>query len=161
MSAIIHAWLLTATVPANANISDDDRLLRISHIYQPFHACVARVLADKLVHNAKTKMANIHSFTPMLSEEGIQRPWHIGFIYRDPQPTQQLIHYLQQNTDYLIGDNQPYNGFEHRGYTIPAHADAQELPNFLVEFRQDLIDTPKGVSYWAELLLAAMAHLSD
>lgn len=148
-------------IPANKNISDDDRMLRISQIYQPFHACIARVLADKLVHNRQTKFANIHSFTPMLAAESVRRPWHIGFIYRNPHPTLQLIDYLRSHTDYLVGDNQPYNGFVHRGYTVPAHADAQELPSFLVEFRQDLIATDAGVAHWAELLLAAMATLSD
>lgn len=146
-------------IPANAELSYEDRLLRINEIYQPFHTCVFHVLADKLIHNPQTKFANIHSFTPMLAEEGKKRPWEIGFIYRNPDPTLHIMDNLRQQTEHLVGDNQPYNGFTHKGYTVPVHSDAQEIPGFLVEFRQDLINHPSGVRYWADTLINAIADI--
>lgn len=143
-------------IPANQHLSLTERQQRIEGIYRPFHQCVADVLAAKLAANSNTKLANIHSFTPMLAEEGVQRPWDIGFIYRQGEPSQQIIRNIRDNTDYLVGDNEPYNGFVHRGYTIPAHADAQEIPSFLVEFRQDLIRTPENIQHWANVLIEAI-----
>lgn len=144
-------------VPGNQNISAAERQRRITHIYQPFHQAVFQTLMAKLAKNPQTKLGNIHSFTPMLSTEGLPRPWEIGFIYRDPHPTLQLIDYIREHTDYCVGDNQPYNGVTHKGYTVPAFADAQNLPAFLVEFRQDLIADPAGVAHWSTILTDALA----
>lgn len=146
-------------IPGNQNLTPMARQFRIENIYQPFHTKVFQVLMAKLACNPQTKLGNIHSFTPMLSSEGIARPWEIGFIYRNPNPTQQLIHYIRKHTNYCIGDNQPYNGITHKGYTVPAFADAQNMPAFLVEFRQDLVSHPDGVAHWTEILNAAIMSL--
>lgn len=146
-------------IPGNIHISHEEKTNRIKKIYQPFHRCVSNTLVDKLLNNPKTKLANIHSFTPMLSEEGVPRPWDIGFIYRHPHPTQEIINALIAQTDYIVGDNEPYNGFIHKGYTLPAHADAQDIPSFLVEFKQDLIAEKSGVEHWANVLLRALKEV--
>lgn len=146
-------------IPGNQELSYAQRLQRINGIYRPFHRCVADKLAAKLAANPKTKFANIHSFTPVLTEEGMTRPWEIGFIYRLGEPTQDIIRHIRKHTAYLVGDNEPYNGFVHRGYTVPAHADAQEIPSFLVEFRQDLIQTAQGIQHWADILISALHSL--
>ncbi len=146
-------------IPANIDLRTDDRLARINGIYQPFHSAVFRVLADKLARNPKMKIANIHSFTPMLAEEGKKRPWDIGFIYRNPNPSQHIIENLHKQTTHCIGDNQPYDGFIHKGYTIPAHCESQEMQGFLVEFRQDLINTPIGIEYWSDTLINAITDI--
>ena len=126
----------------NANLSYEDRLMRINEIYQPFHTCVFQVLAHKMAYNPNIKLANIHSFTPKLATKGKTRSWDIGLVYRNLQSSQQIIQHLKQQTQYLIGDDEPYSGFIHKGYTIATHADAQDIPSFLVEFRQDFIDNP-------------------
>ncbi|MPV85219.1 N-formylglutamate amidohydrolase [Ostreibacterium oceani] len=148
-------------IPGNTHLSTQARLWRINEIYWPFHFCVAQVLGQKLTQNPKTKFANIHSFTPMLVVEQLQRPWDIGFIYRDAQPTTAITQYLRNNTPYLVGDNEPYDGYIHKGYTVPAHADAQMVPNFLVEFRQDHINTASGVEHWTDVLCDAIIQTSD
>ncbi len=146
-------------IPANTALSTDDRLARINGIYQPFHGVVFQVLADKLARNPKTKIANIHSFTPMLAEEGKKRPWDIGFIYRNPKPSVKIMENLRRQTNHCIGDNQPYDGFIHKGYTIPAHCESQEMQGFLVEFRQNLINTPIGIEYWSDTLINAITDI--
>lgn len=148
-------------IPANQQLTDADRQWRIEQIYQPFHATVFRTLMSKLAYQPQTKLGNIHSFTPMLATESQPRPWEIGFIYRDPNPTKQLIAHLREHTDYCVGDNQPYNGVTHKGYTVPAFADAQMLPSFLVEFRQDLINSTSGVTHWAEVFTDALNTLAQ
>lgn len=146
-------------IPVNQQLSAKERQWRINRIYLPFHTTVTRILSQKMADNPKTKLANIHSFTPMLAEEGRQRPWEIGFIYQTPQPTQQIIANLKKQTRHIIGDNQPYSGVTHPGYTIPAHAMAQNIAHFLVEFRQDLINTTTGVDYWSDVLINAITDI--
>lgn len=146
-------------IPANQQLSTAARLQRIHGVYLPFHQTVSRVLADKTQANPHTKIGNIHSFTPMLARDGLPRIWDIGFIYRDPTLAKPLMDYFQQNTPHVVGDNQPYNGFIHKGYTIPAHADANDIPGFLVEFRQDHVGNENGVAYWADLMVDALHDL--
>lgn len=143
-------------IPGNHNLSETEKHQRIRQIYQPFHAAVFSTITDKIVHTPNLKIANIHSFTPALNVEGKFRPWEIGFIYRTPNPTQKIIHHIQKNTQYLVGDNQPYNGFTHKGYTLPAHADSQNIPSVLVEFRQDLIADSQGQQIWADIFANAL-----
>lgn len=143
-------------IPGNHNLSDNERYQRIKQIYHPFHATVFRTIAKKIVQKPNLKIANIHSFTPVLSTEGQTRPWEIGFIYRNPNPTQSIIHHIQKNTHYMVGDNLPYNGFTHKGYTLPAHADAQNIPSVLVEFRQDLVADKEGQKIWANIFADAL-----
>ncbi|PID62842.1 MAG: N-formylglutamate amidohydrolase [Gammaproteobacteria bacterium] len=154
----------TVNIPANHNLSAEQRRARIEQIYRPFHTAVFNVLTDKMAGNPNMKIANIHSFTPMLAQTGEPRPWHIGFVYRDHpqgrQLTQAIMNDFCTHTNYCIGDNEPYNGFLYKGYTVPAHAEAQDIASVLVEFRQDLINTPAGVRHWGDLLLSAMHRQS-
>lgn len=143
-------------IPANQRLTPAQRLWRIKHVYRPFHTAVFDTLCRKLGTNPHTRFANIHSFTPMLTSENQPRPWDIGFVHRNHALTLQIMDDFQQNTNYCIGDNEPYNGFIYKGYTVPAHADSQDIPSLLVEFRQDLIDTATGVTHWGDLLLSAM-----
>lgn len=143
-------------IPANQQLTDEQRIWRIQQIYQPFHKAIFEILCQKMVKNPDTKIANIHSFTPMLAEEKAPRPWDIGFIHKDDELTHKVIQYFQTQTSYCIGDNEPYNGFIHKGYTVPAHADAMDIPSLLVEFRQDQINNPIGIKHWGNLLLSAI-----
>jgi predicted N-formylglutamate amidohydrolase len=56
----------------------------------------------------------------------------------------------------IVGDNEPYSAREPASYTIRTHAEATGLPHASIEIRQDLIDTPDGVSYWADAMAAAL-----
>ncbi|PIE45451.1 MAG: N-formylglutamate amidohydrolase [Gammaproteobacteria bacterium] len=143
-------------IPGNQNLSEKDRLSRIEGIYQPFHSCIFHTLTNKLNHNHQLKIANIHSFTPMLATEGKKRPWHIGFAYRNPQPSHMVIDHIRHHTDYCVGDNEPYSGLTCHGYTTALHAESNDLPYLWVEFRQDLINHPDGVLHWADIFAKAM-----
>lgn len=147
-------------IPGNQHLSQADKLQRIENIYHPFHRCITDILTHKIIANPATKLANIHSFTPMLASEGKLRPWDIGFIYRNQQISKDLVHFFAHQMSYIVGDNEPYNGFIYKGYTVPTHADAQDIPSFLVEFRQDLINHTDGVEHWTALLVEALSTIN-
>ena len=87
----------------------------------------------------------------------IERPWQIGILWnRDARIPEPLIARLRRDGDLTVGDNEPYSARFGYGYTLERHGDGIGLANALVEIRQDLIDTPRGVEQWSDRLLAAL-----
>jgi predicted N-formylglutamate amidohydrolase len=68
-----------------------------------------------------------------------------------------LIDRLRREPDLCIGDNEPYSGKNRHGYTIETHAYPRDLPNTLIEVRQDLIETTENAIHWAERLADCLA----
>ena len=106
-------------------------------------------------------VVSIHSFTPVL--RGVERPWPIGVLYAaDDRTARPLLQALAGDPDLtvgdklMLGDNQPYDMRNAHGYTLEYHALPRSLPNVLIEFRQDLIDTPAGVEKWSAILHRAL-----
>ncbi len=66
---------------------------------------------------------------------------------------------LDRDPAIRVGDNKPYSGFDLFGKTIETHALPAGLPNVLLEFRQDLIDTDHGAEHWAEIAANALRPL--
>ena len=85
----------------------------------------------------------MHSFTPVM--DGFERPWHIGMLAnRDRRVAQPLIDALRRDPALTVGDNEPYDGRDGRGYGMMVHGEETGLPFALIEMRQDLIDTHHG-----------------
>jgi predicted N-formylglutamate amidohydrolase len=91
---------------------------------------------------------------------GFCRPWHVGVLWnRDDRIAGPLIRALGEDGDLCVGDNQPYSGRDEHGFTIPHHAEPRDLPNVLLEIRQDLIGEPGGCRAWAERLYRVFTPL--
>lgn len=146
-------------IPANHDIADHDRFRRQDALFSPYH----RAIADRLDAIERTgkipALISIHSFTPCM-KNGTPRPWHIGFVWdQDDRLVVPVMDHLRA-AGWNVGDNEPYSarGFP-RGYTNDAHAEQKGRPNLLVEFRQDLIDTPEKAVFWAEQLATPLIPL--
>ncbi|MEP4379849.1 MAG: N-formylglutamate amidohydrolase [Alphaproteobacteria bacterium] len=158
-----HPGLLLAEsdgtpVPANANLTAAERDARIAEIHTPFHAAIEREIARLRAANGPDTnpvILSIHSFTPIMDD--IERPWQIGILWnRDARIPEPLIARLRRESDLNVGDNEPYSARFGYGYTLERHGDGLGLANALVEIRQELIDTPRGVTQWSDRLLAAL-----
>jgi predicted N-formylglutamate amidohydrolase len=141
-------------IPANINLSAQQRAARADAFYWPYHRAidveVARIQAGGIV----PVMLSVHSFTPALlaKEHAVPRPWHCGVMFsRDTRFGDHLIAALRQVPGMIVGVNEPYSGITH-GYCMKAHGLAQGLPHAQIEIRQDLICTPAGQEWWAGLL---------
>jgi len=55
-----------------------------------------------------------------------------------------------------VGDNQPYSGRQHFGYSIETHATETGLPNVLIEIREDMVDDEAGAGLMAGLIAQAL-----
>ncbi len=144
-------------VPANQNLSAEECRQRAELFYFPYHVAVETQLARLRRLSHLPPVVSIHSFTPNFKNE--DRPWHIGVMAAaDRRLAEGLIRNLREQTDLVIGDNQPYSGVEY-GYTLKIHAGAQGLANTQIEIRQDLLEDAQSVSNWIGILDAALSPL--
>ncbi len=138
-------------IPGNEGLARDAAQARRRQIFDPYHRRIAEVIRRRLRDSVPTVLVSLHSFTPVYA--GIARPWHIGTLYhRDTRLPPLLLKLLREETDLVVGDNEPYAVSDETDYTIPVHGEARGLMNSGIEIRQDLIAGPAGQRQWADRL---------
>jgi predicted N-formylglutamate amidohydrolase len=146
-------------VPGNLGLSEEDRDQRVAAYHRPYHQAIAETVERLAVRGPGPAVVSIHSFTPVM--DGFERPWPIGILSNlDQRLPRRMISFLRDE-GLLVGDNEPYSGDGIYGYTVQQHADPRGLTNVIVELRQDLVDTPHGVTEWADRLERALDALLD
>lgn len=134
-------------IPANRHAGAAEKERRLNLCYRPYHQAVARLAArqDDTIYVA------IHSYTKQLRGRD-PRPWHIGVLYaRDERFSRPLIERLHQESDLVVGANEPYGGHLD-GDSVDRHAIYHGRVNVLIEIRNDLIETDEQQYAWAERL---------
>ncbi|MEC7764578.1 MAG: N-formylglutamate amidohydrolase [Pseudomonadota bacterium] len=134
-------------IPANRHAGQAEKDRRLNLCYRPYHQEVARLAArqDDTIYVA------IHSFTPQLRGRD-PRPWHIGVLYADDERfSAPMIDRLRQETDLVVGANEPYGGHLD-GDSVDRHARLHGRANVLIEVRNDLIETDQQQYGWAARL---------
>lgn len=140
-------------VPANQDPTADDRLARIREIVDPYHAEISAHIDHKLVAGLPLILVSMHSFTPSLRAAPAPRPWHVGLCYHDNRQFSDLVlAELADQSDLVIGRNQPYGVNMAEDYSVPVHGEERRLPYVEFEIRQDLIAEASGQAAWAERL---------
>lgn len=135
-------------IPGNRHVDQAERQRRIEAYHRPYHTALGALC----VENSEAVIVALHSYTPQLKGRP-PRPWQIGVLYTDPNPlAARLIASLKSEPDLVVGDNQPYAGHL-TGDTMDRHAVQPDRPHVLIELRNDLIQTPKQQTAWAERLL--------
>ena len=142
-------------IPGKVDISVDHATLRRREFFDPYHAALGWVLAERGVAGRPPVLIALHSFTP--DYPGQQRPWHTGLLYhRDTRLAQQLLPLLRADTALTVGDNQPYAMSDATDYTLVIHGEARGIPHVGIEIRQDLIEDPAGQAAWADRLATVL-----
>jgi predicted N-formylglutamate amidohydrolase len=145
-------------VPGNLGLNRADIEQRRAEIFRPYHSAIDRLLAKPRYDGRASAFITIHSFTPVL--EGIARPWHVGVLWADdPRLPVPLMARLDAAPDLIVGDNVPYSGKLHYGYTTKVHAEEAGLASALIEIRADLISDPDGVDKMAEIIGGALVEV--
>ncbi len=138
-------------IPGNEGLARDAAQARRRQIFDPYHRRIAEIIRRRLRDSIPTVLVSLHSFTPVYA--GIARPWHIGTLYhRDTKLPPLLLKLLRDETDLVVGDNEPYAVSDETDYTIPVHGEARGLMNSGIEIRQDLIAGQAGQRQWADRL---------
>lgn len=148
-------------IPGNQTVSPTEAARRIEAIFHPYHHAVEAAIDHVQARGTPPAIVAIHSFTPEMGN--INRPWHISVLWdKDPRIPAPLLAALRARGDLNVGDNQPYSGQEHYGYSAEVHATAAGLPNALIEIREDQIRNQDGIARYADILGDALEEvLSD
>ncbi len=137
-------------VPANQNLSEDERRRRWEQFHQPYHQAVEDVIVRKFAGKQEPIVVSIHSMTPVM--KGIARPWQIAMCWQeDERLSRPMLHALRARGDIVVGDNEPYSLDRSEDYSVPVHAMRRGLKHLQVEFRQDEVAEPDGQQRWATI----------
>lgn len=143
-------------IPGNQHLSSYERDDRIQNVFIPYHDAIEALLDSRVLSNPQnpTIFLSIHSFTPFLFNQ--QRPWHIGVSHKsDARFAKNLYSALVQQSDIIVGLNEPYPIEDAFDYSIPTHGEARGLPSAMIEIRQDGLTTQTGIEQWAKRIALA------
>jgi predicted N-formylglutamate amidohydrolase len=145
-------------VPGNRNLSESARLLRIEQWFEPYHAAVESVIADRDARKLTSIALSIHTMTECLAGEA--RPWQIALSSHDDRSlAEPVLAALRRPGDITVGDNQPYDLDPAVDYSTPFHAMRRNMPYLQVEFRQDEVAGMAGQVRWARRFADALDTL--
>lgn len=136
-----------AIIPGNAHISPEEQERRVKGYYDPYHQAVESLI-DRCVHaDHPPAIVSLHSFTQ--EWHGNLRPWEAALLWdRDARLVKPMLDCLRKETDFSIGDNEPYSG-KLQGDSMYRHGTSRGLAHALIEIRQDQIRDHEGQEEWA------------
>ena len=140
-------------IPGNRELSEAQKKTRINKYYKPFKA----IVSDTINAIGPKYLLSLHSFTPKLLTEDLERPWHCGVLYDSAiHLATDCLGFLRSKQSIIVGDNEPYGVNKKSGHTISIHGDERKIPAIIVEIRQDLISHERGQKTWGELIAEMM-----
>jgi len=146
------------TIPGNVDLRSDERKLRATSLFQPYHDAIDRLLSQRSGYACC--LLSIHSFTPIL--DGQHRPWPVGVSHwDDPISAQLMCNALADRGVGPVGNNEPYPITETIDYTIPVHRRRHKIPALMIEIRNDGLRTPWASTVWANHIAAAYLPLEE
>ena len=147
-------------VPRNVDLSPASYAARIQSIHTPYHDEIERFLAEDPGHPDRV-IIHCHSFTDcLMSQPDQSRPWEIGLLhYNATDRAAEALDWLRANTDYTVGDNEPYSLFERMTGSYALHSLHRDAPAITFEIRQDLLTTPSEISHWCAVLEAMIKEV--
>lgn len=137
-------------VPGNQNLSQDERQTRIDALYGPFHGTLTKTL-DGI---AAPALVTVHSFTPVWM--GRPRKAEIGLLH-DANPGMALAMLDQSTGDFDVALNVPYSAADGVTHTLERHGTKREIPNVMIEVRNDLLADDAAISRMADVLASMLA----
>lgn len=145
-------------VPGNIGLSQTDRDARTHAIYDPFCAAVSKVLDAR---GPDTIIVTMHSFTPIY--HGKPRVVELGLLHDDDSRlVDAMLSYADTLPHRRIERNAPYGPEDGVTHSLKIHAQSRGLANVMVEVRNDLLKTEKGIATMAqELLILLRAALQN
>jgi len=146
-------------VPGNRNLHQEDKDLRSSALYWPYHCAIDEQVQRLRKAGPSPAFISIHSFTPVLNGES--RTWEMGILWDKDERLRDIFLEDLRAAGYLVGDNEPYSGKAPQDFTIDHHAEEPGLPHIGIEIRQDLIDDEAGVAEIAEVMHQIVASISE
>lgn len=147
-------------IPGNANLLPEDKRRRAERSLWPYHQEISAVLMNRWQEHIAPVFISLHSFTPALQGQS-PRPWHVGLISgHDRRLANVMIKEFRRYPEICLGDNEPYSGFD-VSYTLNGHGLASGIAHIGIEIRQDLINTPQGVTRYGAILADVLKRVLE
>jgi predicted N-formylglutamate amidohydrolase len=142
-------------IPGNLDLSDADRAVRRTEIFDPYHDRIRALLDARAAAGRPTILVAQHSMTNIY--HGVRREMHAAVLYnRDRRFAGLVLDGLRREAGLIVADNQPYFVSDETDYTIPRHGEARGLPHVEIEIRQDLVADDAGQAEWAGRIARAL-----
>ena len=145
-------------VPGNQNLSDAEKQRRVAQYYRPFETLLSETIARC---GPGTVLVTVHSFTPIF--KGERRDVEIGLLHDTDVRLASALRDVA--TGYQVRLNEPYGLRDQVTHTLQRHALPRNLPNVMIEIRNDLIGSQQQCAQMASTLVdwlnAALAGLDD
>tara|TARA_B100000767_G_scaffold273643_1_gene304394 strand:+ start:920 stop:1702 length:783 start_codon:yes stop_codon:yes gene_type:complete len=141
-------------IAGNKNISFlfncEEKKKRIDNYYNLYHKKISEIIKRSIKNKIFPSIISIHSFTPLFS--GKKRKTELGILWdKDNRLPDIFFKYLKDETNLIIGDNEPYVGYL-KNDSLYQHATSEGLSNILIEVRQDLINDTKSQKKIAQII---------
>ncbi|WP_324752996.1 N-formylglutamate amidohydrolase [Roseovarius sp. Pro17] len=149
-------------VPGNVGLSASQRDERIETIYGPFCDAVAAQVEVRRARAQPTALITVHSFTPVYY--GAPRETEIGILHdSDTALADPMLKAGKKLTHRAVHRNRPYGPEDGVTHSLQIHGLAHDLPNVMIEVRNDLLRTPEGIATiggeLCRMIACALVHL--
>lgn len=135
----ISEYAGNAPIPANMNITPQEKQARIEELYNPYHDKINLIMEEYSARGRIPILISLHSYTKKFFNQ--IRSWEMGVLWaQDDRVVVPVINGLR-GKGYNVGENEPYDMKYLSMTTTQKHGDMRRLPNLLLEMRNDLIDT--------------------
>lgn len=143
------------TIPGNQNLSFEDKQQRIDGIYIPFQDTLEEVVKKAMATDQPPLMVTVHSFVPVY--KGQKRSVEVGFLHDEDSRFVDAILDADDGAKYVVARNEPYGPEDGVTHTLRYHAIPNDIPNVMIEIRNDLIETDQQIDDMADYLRDVIA----
>lgn len=148
-------------IPNNQNLSQGDIKTRMDEIYNPYHDAIRQIKEKFKTRKKPYVFISMHSFTPALNVNGINRPWDIGFMWdHDGALAQKLHDHFKENyPDIRAGLNVPYDARVEEKGSMHIHAWPFDIPAVEVELNFETMADPAKYQRILSGFIEFLSHL--
>nr|WP_240989536.1 N-formylglutamate amidohydrolase [Salipiger mangrovisoli] len=142
-------------VPGNIALSEAERAQRTRDIYAPFCTAVTETIAARKTLGTPFALITVHSFTP--SWFGAPRAVEIGILHDDDtRLADRMLDEARRLPGRRIARNDPYGPADGVTHSLKLHGITNNLPNVMIEVRNDLLADETGIEMIAGELLTLL-----
>ncbi|ARE83715.1 N-formylglutamate amidohydrolase [Roseovarius mucosus] len=142
-------------VPGNRGLSAAERAQRVAQVYTPFCSAVRQVICARKTAGLATALVTIHSFSPVWF--GAQRDCEIGILHdSDTRLADAMLAEAHRLPHRVIRRNDPYGPEDGVTHSLQLHGLAHDLPNVMIEIRNDLLQGAESQTRLANEVLTLL-----
>jgi len=136
-------------VPGNVGLGNGDKTRRANALYYPFHQAIDALIDARLAQGRSVVLVTVHSFTPDYFSK--PRDGHLGILHDDDRMlADAMLDAAAAAKLESVSRNYPYGPEDGVTHTLKRHGLTRQIPNVMLEIRNDLISDDAGQRIWAD-----------